>query len=99
MTGRPLVFGCAAWLLIACSKAGSNQAEQQQAATPPPAAEPAVPADVQLAVTVAQAIDAAPTKGDSILTANGLTRPGLDSLMYVIAADSTKAAAYAAARP
>jgi hypothetical protein len=48
-------------------------------------------------VAVAQAIAAAPAKVDSILSAYSLTRAGLDSLMYTIAADSTKAAAYAAA--
>jgi hypothetical protein len=47
---------------------------------------------------VARAIDAAPTKADSILGANGLTRDGLDSLMYAIASDSAKTAAYSAAR-
>lgn len=85
-------------LAAACGGSGGGKsAEQQQPATPA-AQQPTVPADVQLAVAVAQAIDAAPAKADSILAANGLTRDGLDSLMYIIAADSAKTAAYSAAR-
>jgi hypothetical protein len=67
----------------------SAAAVTQQAALAP---------DVQLAATVARAIDASPASADSILSAHGLTREGLDSLMYAIAADSAKTAAYAAAR-
>jgi hypothetical protein len=95
-----LMLGCAASLVAACGGGGSGgkPAEQQQASTPA-AEQAALPADVQLAVTVARAIDAAPAQGDSILSAHGLTRAGLDSLMYAIAADSAKTAAYAAARP
>lgn len=85
-------------LAAACGGSGGNKsAEQQQPATPA-VQQATVPADVQLAVTVARGIDAAPTKVDSILAANGLTRDGLDSLMYAIAADSAKTAAYSAAR-
>lgn len=85
-------------LAAACGGSGGGKsAEQQQPATPA-AQQAEEPADVQLAVTVARGIDAAPAKVDSILAANGLTRDGLDSLMYVIAADSAKTAAYSAAR-
>lgn len=100
MIGRMLALGCAASLVAACGGGGSGgrPAEQQQASTPA-AGQAAVSADVQLAVTVARAIDAAPAKVDSVLSAHGLTRAGLDSLMYAIAADSAKSAAYAAARP
>lgn len=90
MTNRMLMLGCAASLVAACSGGGGKGAEQQQSA--------ALPADVELAVTVARAIDAAPAKVDSILSAHGLTRDGLDSLMYAIAGDSAKTAAYTAAR-
>lgn len=86
MTNRMLMLGCAASLVAACSGGGGKGAEQQQSA------------DVELAVTVARAIDAAPAKVDSILSAHGLTRDGLDSLMYAIAGDSAKTAAYTAAR-
>lgn len=52
-------------------------------------------ADLDRSVTVARAIRAMPNAADSILAANGLTRPGFDSLMYAIAADSALARAYA----
>lgn len=59
-----------------------------------PANELAPLATVDRAVTVALAIRAAPAASDSILSAQGLTRAGFDSLMYVIAADATMARAY-----
>lgn len=103
MTARTVVLACATSLLAACGGSGGGAggsgraADQQQPATP--ATQPAaLPADVQLAATVARAIDAAPAKADSILAAHGLTREGLDSLMYAIAADSAKTAAYSVAR-
>ena len=54
--------------------------------------------DVSLALTVAEGIQAAPASADSVLSANGLTRPGFDSLLYKIAADSTLSAQYAAGK-
>jgi len=51
-------------------------------------------ADLDRSVTVAKAIRATPGAADSILAAHGLTRPGFDSLMYAIAADSALARAY-----
>jgi len=92
MTNRMLMLAYSVSLIAACGRSGggSKAPEQHTSATP---------ADVQLAVAVAQAISAAPTKVDSILSAHGLTHAGLDSLMYTIAADSAKAAAYTAARP
>jgi hypothetical protein len=50
--------------------------------------------DVDPAVAVAQAIKANPAATDSILAAHGLTRDGLDSLMYDVAADARRARAY-----
>lgn len=99
MTARIAGLAWAASLAVACGGTGANSGKpaQQQPATPA-VQQAAVLADVQLAATVARAIDAAPTKVDSILTAHGLTRAGLDSLMYAIAADSAKTAAYSAAR-
>jgi hypothetical protein len=99
MSARTMALACAASLFAACggSGGGSKAADQQQPATPA-VQQAALPADVQLAATVARAIDAAPAKADSILAAHGLTREGLDSLMYAIAADSAKSAAYSAAR-
>jgi hypothetical protein len=65
--------------------------------------QPAVPTPgpierAQAAAAVADAIAAAPAKGDSILAAAGYTADGFERLMYEIAADSTMSAAYAAAR-
>jgi hypothetical protein len=98
MISRMLMAGCAAVLLAACSGGtGGDQPAEEPAATPAETA-PMLPPDVQLAVNVERALLAAPASADSILTANGLTRDGLDSLMYAIARDSAKAAAYSAAR-
>lgn len=98
MSARIVGLALTATLAAACGGGGGGKsAEQQQPATPA-AQQATVPADVQLAVGVARAIDAAPAKADSILAANGLTRDGLDSLMYAIASDSAKTAAYSAAR-
>jgi hypothetical protein len=97
MSTRMLMLAYAVSLIAACG--GGNKAPEQQASATPAAEQTAPPADVQLAVVVAQAISATPTKVDSILSAHGLTHAGLDSLMYTIAADSAKAAAYVAARP
>ena len=54
--------------------------------------------DGRVALAVQSGIARAPSKTDSVLTANRLTLTGLDSLMYRIAADSALRAAYAAAR-
>jgi len=51
-------------------------------------------ADLDRSVTVARAIRVTPGAADSILAAHGLTRPGFDSLLYAIAADSALARAY-----
>jgi hypothetical protein len=99
MSTRMLMLAYAVSLIAACGGGGGNKAPEQQASATPAAEQTAPPADVQLAVVVAQAISATPTKVDSILSAHGLTHAGLDSLMYTIAADSAKAAAYVAARP
>lgn len=51
-------------------------------------------ADLDRSVTTARAMRDMPGAADSILAANGFTRPGFDSLMYAIAADSALARAY-----
>jgi PBP1b-binding outer membrane lipoprotein LpoB len=94
MNGRILILAATALLVAAC-RGASEEAKQEDTAAPQ---QTALAPDVQLAVTVARAIDAAPASTDSILSANGLTKAGLDSLMYAIAADSAKSAAYTAAR-
>jgi hypothetical protein len=94
MSGRMLVIGWAALLVAACSGGRGDTSAELDTAAPTTQLAP----DVQLAATVARAIDVAPASADSILSAHGLTRDGLDSLMYAIAADSAKTAAYTAAR-
>lgn len=54
-------------------------------------------ADVDRAVAVVKGIEANRSAAESVLAAHDLTADGFDSLMYVIAADSAKAAAYTAA--
>ena len=78
-------------MIVACAGDKSGRADSSVAAE-------TVPADVQLALEVKHGIDAAPSKADSVLKANGLTTAGLDSLMFRIAADSALRAAYATAR-
>lgn len=104
---RAIVVSFAVLAAVACGTADRPPAEAQSGAEAQPAAEaqgamgaqPAatMPADVALAVRLARAIQATPAAADSILAANGVTRTGLDSLMYTIAADPAKAAAYDAA--
>ena len=96
MNRRFLVLGGTALFVVACRGGGGDVTQEDTAA--PITQQPALDPDVQLAATVARAIDAAPASADSILSALSLTREGLDSLMYRIAADSVKSAAYAAAR-
>ena len=97
MNGRIMVLGLAPFLMVACGGGGEESSAQDSvAATTQQHATLAT--DVQLAATVARAIDAAPARADSVLSTHGLTRQALDSLMYVIARDSAKTAAYIAAR-
>jgi hypothetical protein len=53
--------------------------------------------DVDRAVAVVKGIEANRTAAESVLAAHQLTADGFDSLMYVIASDSAKSAAYTAA--
>lgn len=53
---------------------------------------------VVAAAATAKAIEANPAGADSILSAAGYTRESFQQFMYEVAADSTKAAAYAAAK-
>ena len=54
-------------------------------------------ADVDRAVAVVKGIEANRAAAESVLAAHQLTADGFDSLMYVIASDSAKSAAYAKA--
>lgn len=94
---RRLVTPMAVLIAVSACQPAKPPADTTQA-QPTAAAAPAdLPSDVALAVTIARAVAANPAATDSILTAHGLTRAGLDSLMFAIAADSAKAAAYTAA--
>jgi len=97
MNGRMVVLGLSAFLIAACRGGGEESSAQDSGVAITQQQAPVAP-DVQLAATVARAIDTAPARADSILAAHGLTREALDSLMYVIAGDSAKTAAYIAAR-
>ena len=54
--------------------------------------------DPAVAAATAKAIEASPAAADSILKAAGHTQESFEKLMYDIAADSAKSAAYAAAK-
>jgi hypothetical protein len=84
MSTRLQLLAAAAILMSAC---GPKGAESDAAATPPPN-------DAQRAAAIATALAAAPTKGDSILAANGLTTQQFEEMMFRIAADSTLSAEY-----
>lgn len=85
----------AAGLVLAACGGGERPATSEGAAA---TQSVAVPAEVQTALAVASAIQAAPQRADSILAAHGLTAAGFDSLMYRIAGDSALRAAFNAAR-
>lgn len=86
---KKLIAGFAIALAMSACSRGDGTADSTTA----------TPADpVIAAATTAKAIEANPTAADSILTAAGYTRESFQQLMYDIAADSTKAAAFAAAR-
>jgi hypothetical protein len=62
---------------------------------PPPAApNSASGSDVDRAVEMSNALSAHPTKGDSILAAQGMTAEQLETLMLKIAKDSAASAEY-----
>ena len=83
---RGVALGSILILGASCSRTPESAAAGIHATTP-----------VDRAVAVARAIRADPAAADSILAAHGLTRSGLDSLMYDIAADSTLARVYSEA--
>lgn len=79
--------------LAACGGSENTETVEVKAEATSP-----VSAEVTLALTIANGIEAAPAVADSILQANNLTRAGFDSLLQKIAADSTLSAQYAAGR-
>ena len=78
--------------LAACAR-GDNAATDTTTAM----AAPTASADTK-AANVANAIAANPAAADSILTANGYTRESFEAEIFAIAADSTRSAAFAAAK-
>jgi len=78
--------------LGACRAKEQGSGEAAQAAMT--ATAESLPPVVAQAVALAKALEANPMAADSVLAANGMTRAGLDSLMYTIAADSALSAAY-----
>lgn len=94
MLGTVITSAALSLMLGACQK--PDAAPEQM-----PAVEAATVAQsdsgVALAASIARAVNGNPQAADSILTAHGTTAPQLDSLMYAIASDSARAAAYAAA--
>jgi hypothetical protein len=85
---------CLAVAALVAAACGTDQ-RQGESEPAPAATADVLPPEVATAVAVARGLEANPAAADSILAANGLTAAGLDSLMYVIAADSVLSAAYA----
>ena len=95
-----LLFPVALLVLAACSKAERAEDAMADSAAMAPAAGPAAmapDAEVEKAAAVYRGVQANPAAAESVLTAHGLTQAGFDSLMFEIAADSARAAAYASA--
>ena len=85
MTNLKMITVGALFALAAC---GGDAAKTDAASTP------AAENDAQRAARIALALQAAPTKQDSVLTANNLTADQLEQLMYKVAQDSTLSAEY-----
>ena len=84
-------------ILTACAKPDASRADS--AAPGAGASAPAASTDrVATAAAVSDAIAANPAAADSILRANNLTQEQFQQLMFDIAADSSQAARYAAAK-
>ena len=82
----------AAVVLVSCA-GGETTSDSATAATSSAATD-----TVAAAAATARAIEANPAGADSILKASGYTVESFQQLMYDIAADSSKAAAFASAR-
>ena len=92
MNRRLMVLSAGLLLVGACAKA--EQSEDAMAETAAAMAPAAADPGVEKAVAVYRGIQANQAAAESVLTANGLNAESLDSLMYEIAADSARAAAY-----
>lgn len=89
---RNLIAGaCVVLAAVGCARGDKMATDTTGAITPT--------ADtVAAAAATAKAIEANPAAADSIISAAGYTRDSFQKLMYDIAADSAKAARYAAAK-
>jgi hypothetical protein len=97
MNRRLMVLSAGLLLLGACAKAERAEDAMAETAAAMSAETPAAAvadAGVEKAVAVYRGIQANQAAADSVLAANGLTSEALDSLMYEIASDSARAAAY-----
>lgn len=95
MLGAVVIGAAALSLLLGACQKPDAAPEQMPAANAATAAQP--DSGVALAASIARAVNGNPEAADSILAAHGTTAAELDSLMYAIASDSARAAAYAAA--
>jgi hypothetical protein len=84
------IFGLTLALAVSACARGDSASDSAAAAS---SSDP-----VAAAAATAKALEANPAGADSILKASGHTRDSFQELMYEIAADSAKAAAYTAAK-
>lgn len=94
MNRRMMLVPVALLVIGACAKARAPESAMLDSAAAVAPAAPALDPGVEKAVAVYRGIEAHPAAAESVLTANGLTQAGLDSLMYEIASDSARSAAY-----
>lgn len=80
--------------LAACTKPAADSALATADNTASTDMTAGLPADVQTAVAISQAMKRYPAKGDSVLTSFHLTANEFAALMQRIAADSTMSAQY-----
>lgn len=98
MSRRLMMLSAGLLLASACAKGERAEEAMADSAAAMSAEAPAAAmadAGVEKAVAVYRGIQANQAAADSVLAAHGLTAASLDSLMYEIASDSARAAAYA----
>ncbi|HSE27116.1 MAG TPA: hypothetical protein VLA95_02710 [Gemmatimonadales bacterium] len=91
---RKLLLPAVLLLAGACAKGERTEGAMLDSAAAMAPAGASADAGVERAVAVYRGIEANPAAAESVLTAHGLTAATLDSLIYEIAADSARAAAY-----
>jgi hypothetical protein len=83
-------------VVLGAPACGTSTAPTEPEGTTEPA--PAADAEIEKAVAVLEAIGAEPARAEAILGEHGLTAEQFETLMYDIAADPTRAAAFELAR-